>query len=343
VTQYKIDNKDIKSYETACESIRTKLINSKKLIITTHINPDGDAIGSALGFYFYAKAMNVDAKVILPSTITFNLLYLAGCDECEVYDEVKHSALIKSAVDILIVDLNDLKRLRELGEAIGESNACITVVDHHQEPKDFANNYLVDTEVSSTGELIYDLIATDNKYQLSVQAADALYCAIMTDTGSFRFPRTSAKVHKIIAELIERGADHVRAYEEVYNQNSYSGIRLLGNAFANLEIYHGGLFSMMTITAKDFEKANATEDDIEGFVEKTLSVKGSKVGVLMVEVEERDEIRCSFRSKEEYDVRSIAVGLGGGGHLNAAGARVSGRKFADLKKEIIDKVGKLIR
>jgi bifunctional oligoribonuclease and PAP phosphatase NrnA len=342
VTQYIFENKEISEFSEASNLIRKKLINSKKLIITTHINPDGDAIGSALGFYFYAKSMKVDAKIILPSAIASNLLYLEGCDECEVFDEAKHNELINSADDILIVDLNDLGRLHELGDSIAKSNACITVVDHHQEPKDFASNYLVDTEVSSTGELIFDILKTDENYTISKAAADALYCAVMTDTGSFRFPRTTSKVHRMIADLIDCGADHVRAYEEVYNQNSFAGLKLLGNAFAKLEQHYDSAFSLMTVRTDDFAKADATEDDIEGFVEKTLSVKGSKVGVLMIEVEERNEARCSFRSKYDYDVRQIAVGLGGGGHMNAAGARVAGRNFDELKAEIIRKVGEIM-
>lgn len=342
MTKFIIDKKEISDYKQSCTELRKKLTTSKDLIITTHINPDGDAIGSVLGIYFYAIAKGVNAQVILPSPVTFNLLYLEGSADCQVFDPSEHNEIIINAEDILILDLNDLDRLKELGEAISNSEANITVIDHHREPKDFANNYLVDTEVSSTGELIYDLITTDEEYEFSSSAANALYCAVMTDTGSFRFPRTNSKVHRMVADLIDAGADPVRAYEEVYNQQSLAGLRLLGNAFANLELFHKGEFSMMNIRTSDFEKSQSTENDIEGFVEKTLSVKGTKVGVLMTEVEERDEIRCSFRSKENYDVRSIASSLGGGGHLNAAGARVTGRNFEELKKAIIEKVGEIL-
>jgi phosphoesterase RecJ-like protein len=342
MTKFIIDKKEISDYKQSCTELRKKLIASLDLIITTHINPDGDAIGSALGVYYYAKAKGLNAQVILPSPVTFNLLYLEGASDCLIFDTAEHNEIIKNAKDILIVDLNDLDRLKELGDAISKSDANITVIDHHREPKDFADNYLVDTEVSSTGELIYDLVKTDEDYEFSSAAANALYCAVMTDTGSFRFPRTNAKVHRMVADLIDAGADPVRAYEEVYNQKSIAGLRLLGNAFANLELFHSGQLSMMNIRTSDFEKSQSTEDDIEGFVEKTLSVEGTKVGVLMTEVEERDEIRCSFRSKEDFDVRSIASSLGGGGHLNAAGARVTGRNFEELKKEIIEKVGEIL-
>jgi phosphoesterase RecJ-like protein len=177
---------------------------------------------------------------------------------------------------------------------------------------------------------------------MSHGVAESLYLAIMTDTGSFRFPRTDALVHLIISELIECGADPVMLYEEVYNKIPFSSMKLLGEAYAGMEIYSEGKFCLMTIPRDLFAKTGSKEDDIENFVESILRIDGVKVGVLITELPDRSEFRVSFRSKGNYNIRDIAFQFGGGGHLNAAGARIYNTTLAEVKEKLVSSIIKMI-
>jgi bifunctional oligoribonuclease and PAP phosphatase NrnA len=314
-----------------------KLIaKSNNIIITTHINPDGDALGSALAMYFYLKGKNKNPMVFISGEIPFNMEFLPGIEKVINYEKTPvHDDIINSDL-VIVVDLNDLGRLRQLSESIMESKAPKAVIDHHTNPHDFADIYIVDTESSSTGQLIWQVFKSDPQFVLSKDIASLLYVAIMTDTGSFRFPRTTGDLHRVIADLIDGGADPVSLYEKVYNNNPFRTMKLLGEAFYGMELYSEGKLCLMKITAVMLERAGAVEDDIENFVEKTLSIRGVVLGILITEIKERNEIRMSFRSKGNYSARDIAVHFGGGGHFHAAGARVSGKKLEELAGEIIE-------
>ncbi len=295
---------------------------SKSAIILTHTNPDGDAIGSAIALKDYLTFKGVSSKIFINSNIPDNLVFLDDDREVFEFDEKTHFHDFQIADLILIVDLNDSSRLKSMEIAMLKSKAYKMIIDHHVEPKSFADLFLVDTEASSTGELIWQLVSTDKSYKLSRKAANGLYVAIMTDTGSFRFPRTDAEVHKIVANLIAAGADPVRMYDEVYNRTSFEALKLLGEGFAGLERYFDGRLVVMTLTKGLFDKTGAKEEDVENFVERLLSIKGTEVGLLISEDAKRNELRISLRSKGNISVRDIAGKYGGGGHLNASGARV---------------------
>jgi phosphoesterase RecJ-like protein len=163
----------------------------------------------------------------------------------------------------------------------------------------------------------------------------------MTDTGSFRFPKTNSTTHRIIADLIDAGADPVSIYDSVYNQFPVSSARLKGIGYANLELYHEKRVCLMTISQKDFQITGAKEEETEGFVESLLAIQDVKVGILLIDSPKSNQIRCSFRAKADAEVRSLAEKFNGGGHAQAAGARVSGMSLEELKKIIIIESGLL--
>lgn len=315
--------------------------DKNNFLITTHHNPDGDAIGSVLALYHYLSGKGKNVYVVINDYIPYNLQFLDGVDKIQLFSENIYPQWIDIVEIIFILDLNDITRLRGLESKILSSTAKKIVIDHHLNPKEFADYYIIDTEASSTGELIYKLIKNDNNFQINKIIAENLYAAILTDTGSFRFPRTDEEVHLIIAELIHFGADPVKIYEEIYNKNSFNKIRLLGRGYANLELFFDNTFCLMTLKKEDFLETNTNNSDLENFVESLMAIKGIKIGVLIAEIPGSNEIKLSFRSKDNYSVRDLAMKFNGGGHLNASGARVKNGSLASVKTNLIYETKKL--
>lgn len=300
-----------------------KLVNhSKTALILTHANPDGDALGSGVAVYHYLLSKGIEPAIVFTTAIPENLKFILNDEKIISYDTETHSALFQNTDIIFILDLSDPERLREMAEPVLSSHAAKINIDHHLEPKQFADHYLVDSDASSSGELVWKLLKHDREYKIDRITASALYMAIMTDTGSFRFPKTDSEVHKIVSSLIEAGADPVELYEEIYNKMSLESTKLLGEAFAGLRTFYEGKLCLMHIKKDMFARTGAKEEDIENFVERLMTIKGVKVGILVTEVPDRHELRISFRSKENYSVRELATYFGGGGHFNAAGTRI---------------------
>jgi phosphoesterase RecJ-like protein len=318
------------------DAIKEKIDGSTNIILTTHRNPYGDAIGSTLGFYHYLNSIGKNSKIIIKGPLPFNYKFLPESDKIEIYDD-SHFDLIQNCDLIFVIDLNDVERTGSPAEAIKSSNAFKIVVDHHIEPKAFADLYFVKTEATSAGELIYYLCKHKNDNGLCPETASCLYSAIMTDSGSFRFPRTDGTTHRIIADLIDNGADPVELFENIYNIRPKQVVKLLGEAFAGLETIDDKI-CILTLCREHFEKANACEEDVEDIVEQSLTIENIKLGILLSESLNKDEIRVSFRSKGDISVRDLAVKFNGGGHKNAAGARFFNQSIEDAKKLILDEL-----
>ena len=295
--------------------------NAKQISITTHMNPDADALGSALSLYIYGKSLNKNIKIINYSETPSNLKFLPNCDEIITFSENEIDFIINSDA-IFIVDLNDSSRTKSMEEFILKSSATKVMIDHHINPKQFCDIYVIDTDASSTGELIWDFFSNIDNFELNKSIAENIYAAIMADTGSFRFQRTTPKVHNIIAKMIENGADPTYIYENIYNSNSLSATKLLGKALCSMDVYFDGKVCIMKIPREFLLETNSKDEDIENFVEKTLSIQGVKLGILMAEISNKNEIRISLRSKEDISAREFALLYGGGGHFYASGARM---------------------
>lgn len=312
------------------------LINARHVLITTHINPDGDAIGSSLGLYHWLQSHGISAIVMSPNALPANLQWLPGADKVLVWEQASES-LIHDADVIVVLDLNALSRLGKLGESIRSASSCIINIDHHTHPEDFASIAWIDTEACSTSSMIASLIttapATLSSY--SAQTATCLYTGIMTDTGSFRFPRTTADVFTTVAELVRNGADPVLSYERVMNQGNVGRAKLLGKTLSTMDVRADGRLCVMVVSQADIQDYQCSLEDIEGFVQHTLTLRGVEMGILLVELP--DEIKCSFRSKGTAYVRDLAASFGGGGHIYAAGARVRESSLQTVANEIASK------
>ncbi|GIV49717.1 MAG: DHH family phosphoesterase [Candidatus Kapaibacterium sp.] len=323
-------------YRDATRAIAAVLTSSNRIVLTTHVRPDGDALGSVLGLGNALSAMGKQPKLVIPSPLPVSLKFLPGSDAIEVYDSSRHDALIATADVIVCLDFNVLDRLDAMAPAVAASPAVRLLVDHHLEPAPGFHAMLWDTEVASTAELVFALLLLEFPGAFSAAVATPLYTGILTDTGNFRFPRTTARTHRIVAALIEYGADPVAIAEALYDQNSPARLRLLGEVLRQLELHCDGACVMLQLRRKDVLDAGAREDDTEGFVQYTLTVAGARVGIFISELHDgSDGVKVSLRSKGTFDVARIAEELGGGGHRNAAGAVVRGISLEAARQRVL--------
>jgi phosphoesterase RecJ-like protein len=332
------DNHIVNDFKKAEKLIK----NANSIIITTHMNPDGDAIGTALGLYHYLKEIGSNAQVVINDDVPYNFSFLPDADKIIQYSEKDNLQIIINADLIIVVDLSDASRLKGMENAILSSKAKKIVIDHHIDPKEFADVYIIDTEASSAGEIVYKFLNYLGIEKINSFGAEALYTAIMTDSGNFRFPRTDSELHIIVADLIDKGADPVKIYNEVYAKVPFRKMRLLGIAYNNMNLYFNGKLLLMHLTADDIQKAEATEDDVEDFVETLLNVDGVQIGILITEALDKSVIRISFRSKGDFSVRDIALKFNGGGHFHAAGARVYDSDLQTVRHHILEEIASLI-
>jgi phosphoesterase RecJ-like protein len=290
----------------------------QKFILTTHINPDGDGLGSEIALAEYLKSIGKQATIINKTPMANNYKFLDPFNEILVYEAAKHQHLLEEADVFLILDISDWGRLREVGSFIKESSRQKVCIDHHHCPYPFTEMDVIDSKVSSTGELVFDLLRELGAL-LNQRIADAIYTCILTDTGSFRFSNTTPRAHHIVAELIEIGVNSRKIYESVYEQNSAAKMRLLGMILQKLNFDCSGNLAWFNITQKMLEQTGANSWDTEGFADFPRSIEGVEVSLMFTEIEP-NRTKISFRSKGRIIVNTLSMKLGGGGHEFASGA-----------------------
>ncbi len=304
-------------------SIGAELINKNNILILIHRNPDGDALGAALGLYHFLKSMNKRVRVITPNAYPEFLHWLPGDSEIIQFNIQKERTkdLISDAEIIFHLDFNALSRIRELEELVLANQQAIKVlIDHHPDPEHFADIEISDTRVSSTAELVYYLIhALDSESLKSKDICECLFTGIMTDTGCFSFNSSMPSTWEVVANLLRSGINKDSIFDRVYNNFSASRMKLLGFSLDQkmtvLPEYHAAYISL---SREEMKKYDFRTGDSEGFVNFPLSIKGIKFSVLFLEKEKY--VKISFRSKGEFAVNEFAQKyFNGGGHRNAAG------------------------
>ena len=317
------------------DSIFDIIKNNDSFILTTHINPDGDAIGSELALARFLKSEGKQVKIINHSSTPEYLKFIVNDDdEIELFESSLYEDIIDQADVIFMLDINQLNRTGDLENSIRMSKAKKICIDHHEFPESFADAEVIDTEKSSTGELVYDLLS-EAKIKLDFDIALPLYIAILTDTGSFKYDRTTPRVHRIVAELLETGIDTKTVYREIYDQGTANRIQLLGRALSSLTVVCKGKVSYMMVKRSDLAETGTTEEDVEGFVNYNLTIRGVEVGIFFFELE--DGVKASFRSVSKVPVNKLAKEFNGGGHFHAAGARITGQKLELSIREVLEK------
>jgi phosphoesterase RecJ-like protein len=284
-------------------------------------------MGSSLALYHFLKQMGHDVKVISPTNWANFLNWMPGVSEVIDFESNRSAStqIINDADFIFCLDFNILHRTKNLEPVIVDSKAVKILIDHHQQPDIASFGFgISDVKMSSTCEMIYDFIVQSGHSNLiNLDIAACLYTGLMTDTGSFRFPSTTASVHKIVAHLKELGLQHSIIHENIYDQGSEARLKFMGNAFLyRMQVFPEINTAMMAIPKTDIYKFELKTGDTEGLVNYLLSIQGIKFAAIVIDREE--ERKWSFRSKGVFDVNIFArTHFEGGGHANAAGGRSS--------------------
>ena len=312
-----------------------------KAVITAHQKPDGDAMGSTLGLYHFLKQLGHEVTVISPTNWAQFLDWMPGVDQVIDFEANKKEAseIVAAADYVFCLDFNILHRTKYLEPIIRDAKALKILIDHHQQPDtpSFAFG-ISDVKMSSTCEMVYDFIVQSGHSNLiNLDIATCLYTGLMTDTGSFRFPSTTASVHKIVAHLKELGLQHAKIHENIYDNSTEGRLKFMGNAFLNrMTVLPEFKTAVMAIPKSDIYKFELKTGDTEGLVNYLLSIEGIKFAAILIDREE--ERKWSFRSKGNFDVNIFArTHFEGGGHANAAGGRSSkslDETFNDFKNII---------
>lgn len=303
-----------------------KLLSSpKKIAIIPHKNPDGDAIGSTLALWHYLSNNGHSATIVAPNDFPKFLKWMPGAQQILNFErENSQSKTVINEADIVFtLDFNHLGRVGQMSEILESAQATFVMVDHHQEPSDYASIMYSDVSMSSTCEMVYVLInQLGDENSITPDMANCIYTGIMTDTGSFKFAATTSNTHRVVADLMDKGAEGTEIHHRIYDTNSPSRLHLLGCALKNMVILNEYATAYITLSQDELDKYNYQKGDTEGFVNYGLTLDGIKFAVIFIENKEEGIFKISFRSVGDFSVNDFArKHFNGGGHTNAAGGR----------------------
>lgn len=328
----------IRSMFTSSElsEIKNLLTPDNKIVILTHYNPDGDAIGSSLGLKHFLKEKRINADVIVPNDFPKFLKWMPEAKQIIIADYKRKIAgeAIYNADVIFILDFNASHRSGNLvGPWLEKARGKKILIDHHQQPDNFDFIYS-DVSIPATSQMIYHFIqALNEEDKVNQDIAECLYTGIMTDTGGFRFRSTSAETHRITANLIEKGANPAMITSNTWDTNTVSRLQLLALILGRIEVVKDGKVAILWLKRDELKELGFQKGDTEGFVNYGLSIMGTQVSAFFMEDLYEDFIKISFRSKDEVDVNQFSRNhFNGGGHINAAG----GKYYQTIEKTIED-------
>jgi bifunctional oligoribonuclease and PAP phosphatase NrnA len=321
--------------------LKKLIAKSKNIVITTHLIPDGDAIGSELAMYSYLKTKKKNVNIINHSITPDNLVFLDPKKIIRVFskEKAKNEKLIDKADIIFVLDTNEYSRTKTMEEHIKKSKAKKICIDHHLgTQKKLYDLIISNTDYPATSQILYEFLIKEGKSIITPFVATALYTGIMTDTGSFRYPRTDEKTFLICADLIKKGADPVYIYDKTYCNIAPGKVQLLSRFINSFSFHFNGEIVIGRVTQKDFCDFHSDVQDVEGFSSFLMNLKNVKAGFVLVEL--KDSVKISFRSKGNISINEFAKLFGGGGHKNAAGATVTKISLNELENEIVKRYSK---
>jgi phosphoesterase RecJ-like protein len=301
--------------------------SSENILLISHINPDGDAIGSQLALYHFLKSKGRNVNMMTPNYLQEFLKWMTGSELIEIYikDRKKSRSIIENADLIVLLDFNHSNRLGEAEEFVIASRAKKILIDHHLDPDDFTDIVLSDITKCSTAELVHELICTmdGEKQFLNKPYSEALYVGIITDTGNFEHGCYTSRTFRIVADLMESGLEKEKILDRIYNNFSSDRLRLQGFALNQRMVVMSEFRTAYIYLSKaDLKEFNYTKGDTEGFVNMPLSIKG--IGFAVMFIEKDGFIKLSFRSKGQFPSNEFAaLYFSGGGHRNASGGEFS--------------------
>lgn len=306
--------------------IKKLLSKPQDIVIIPHKNPDGDAIGSSLALFHFLKNKH-NTTVVAPNDYPEFLKWMPSSEKVKLFDKQNKQSkrALENAAIIFLLDFNALHRIGDdMQKTVEKLSGKFVMIDHHQQPDTSITDLIYsDTSICSTSQMVYHFLEKLGEVvKIDKDIATCLYTGIMTDTGSFRFPSTTSTTHRIIADLIDKGANNAQIHNNVYDVNSYGRLQLLGSALTNLKVVDEFKTSYITLSQEELNQFDYKKGDTEGVVNYALSLKGIKFAAIFIEDVEQKIIKISFRSKGSFSVNKFArAHFNGGGHDNAAGGR----------------------
>ena len=325
------------------DKLLTLIQESKSILLSTHINADGDGLGSEIAFYYYLKSLNKECRIINATPLPYNYTTIDPEGIVEEYSHTMKKYI--SDVDLAIIfDIGDHRRVGNIGKQIYGKNIAVSI-DHHPARDDhpFKLN-LVDSAAPATGYLIWKYfqhIGFANT-KLSINIANALYASVVTDTGSFKYQSTTPDTHYMAAHLIESGVDGYEIQKNIYEQRSIAQVKLLGKVIQSLQYSTSGQIVWTIISQNMIKKVNGSDEDVDGFTEFLRSIQGVEISFMILE-KYNGTHRISFRSSGRYTVNDVAKKFNGGGHKFAAGASIPNLPAEDIVQKIITQLESKIR
>jgi phosphoesterase RecJ-like protein len=326
------------------QAIQLLLATPKKIAIIPHRGPDGDAMGSTLGLYHFLLKNHHQPTVISPNEFPHFLDWMPGASSVKIFEKDKENCtkILEEAEVIFTLDLNALHRVGAMEEVLSKLKAPFIMIDHHQYPHDYAAYTYSDTAFGSTCEMLYNFIVyLGKKEDIDETIGTCIYTGILTDSGSFRFPKTTGDTHRIIAELIDLGVKNTVIPTLLFDNSSFGRLQLLGRALQNMKVLTEHKTAYTTLTQDELDSFDHVKGDTEGIVNYGLSIKGIIFTAIFIENKEEKMIKISFRSQGDFDVNQFARDhFDGGGHHNAAGGKSevsmeeTVQKFEDLVKNL---------
>ncbi len=309
---------------------------SNKIILSTHEKPDADGLGSCIAFYYYLKSINKDVQIIQPSQFPEDCNIINPDNIVETFTSNSISS-IKSCDLLILFDVGHYTRARDVSEIAIKNNIDIVSIDHHKNTKtDTFKAFLIDVDAPATGFLVWKLL-NDFKFKKpwNLKISNALYAALMTDTGSFRYNNTTSKAHDMASELLSFGVKPYDIYVPFYEERSIKQLRLLSYVIDNIKFTINDKVCYAILDEKAFKNTNAKIEDVDGFTEFLRAIKGVEISFLITDHGD-DTFRVNFRSKGNFTVNDIASNFKGGGHKFAAGCKVSNSNVIELEKKIVN-------
>lgn len=326
------------------ETVKKFVEDASHVVLATHIHPDGDALGSlfGLGDILEKQGKQVFCYIAEPVSHLYDFLpktTLVSTDIDAAVQFAEQAVTAEGKVIAVALDCGDAGRLGVAKDRL-LSISPFVVIDHHRGHSKFGDHLWLESDCSSTGEMVYEL-ALAMEASVSFNAAFCLYVALVTDTGSFRYESTSPRTFRIAADLVELGVRPDEVAERIYDNYTLARLRLMEMVLATLVVHADGLIALINMDADMFERSGAVNDDIEGFINYPRSLGTVQVAGFIKETK-KGIVSVSLRAKGNVDVALIAAGFGGGGHRNAAGFRFADKSIEDVQSLVLEAVHKAL-
>lgn len=312
------------------------ILESKKIGITYHVSPDGDAVGSVLALFNALKSLNKDCYIISKDTLSENLKFLKGSDEItgEITEPVDETDVV------VVLDCGNLERV---SANLKEFTGTIINIDHHLSNDKYGDINYIDSNAAATAEIVFELL---NLMGISFEKEDSvikdigtcMYTSIVTDTGAYRHSNVTERTHRISAVLKKIGVDNTFIYQSLFDNKDFSRIKLIGKALSSMQLILNGKVALLEIDKNFTADLGIDIGDTSDIISYGLQIKGVEVTLLLKEVE--DAVKASLRAKSYVDVRKIAEVFGGGGHIRASGIKIKNMSMEEAKYEILNEIQK---